>query len=162
MSELQSVFTYNSNKILKTNLMCFFEFVRMLMKSLHLAKGNICMLTRKALSKEIMQKTRLRKRFFKKPYAINKKSYDKQRNLCVSLLWKKDNILQILILSWWRPLSYRNQPIDLFCKSMDWFLYDNSLCHERVKENRISDNKKIWRTIKLFFLINLGIQKESL
>ena len=38
-----------------------------------------------------------------------------------------------LTLSWWRPLSYRNQSIDLFCKSMDWFLYDNGLRHERVK-----------------------------
>ena len=26
-----------------------------------------------------------------------------------------------------RPLSYRNQPIDLLRKSMDWFLYDNGL-----------------------------------
>ena len=26
-----------------------------------------------------------------------------------------------------RPLSYRNQSIDLLCKSMDWFLYDNGL-----------------------------------
>ena len=32
-----------------------------------------------------------------------------------------------------RPLSYRNQSIDLLCKSLDWFLYDNGLCHERVK-----------------------------
>ena len=30
-------------------------------------------------------------------------------------------------LSRWRPLSYRNQS-----KSMDWFLYDNGLRHERV------------------------------
>ena len=30
------------------------------------------------------------------------------------------------------PLSYRNQSIDLLCKSMDWFLYDNDLRHERV------------------------------
>ena len=37
-----------------------------------------------------------------------------------------------LILSWWRPLSYRNQSTDLGSKSMDWFLYDNGLCHERV------------------------------
>ena len=37
-----------------------------------------------------------------------------------------------LTLSWRRPLSYRNQPIDLLCKSMNWFLYDNGLCHERV------------------------------
>ena len=37
-----------------------------------------------------------------------------------------------LTLSWRRPLSYRNQSIDLLCKSMDWFLYDNGLHHERV------------------------------
>ena len=33
------------------------------------------------------------------------------------------------------PLSYRNQSIDLLCKSVDWFLYDNGLRHERVKRN---------------------------
>ena len=37
-----------------------------------------------------------------------------------------------LTLSWRRPLSYRNQSIDLLHKSMDWFLYDNGLRHERV------------------------------
>ena len=35
--------------------------------------------------------------------------------------------------SWRRPLSYRNQSIDLQSKSMDWVLYDNDLRHERVK-----------------------------
>ena len=38
-----------------------------------------------------------------------------------------------LTLSWRRPLSYRNQPINLQSKSMDWFLYDIGLRHERVK-----------------------------
>ena len=38
-----------------------------------------------------------------------------------------------LTLSWRRPLSYRNQSTDLQSKSMDWFLYDNGLRHERVK-----------------------------
>ena len=38
-----------------------------------------------------------------------------------------------LTFSWWTPLSYRNQSIDLPSKSMDWFLYDNSFHHERVK-----------------------------
>ena len=41
-----------------------------------------------------------------------------------------ENVL--LTLSWRRPLSYRNQIIDLLGKSMDWFLYDNGLRHERV------------------------------
>ena len=38
-------------------------------------------------------------------------------------------------LSWRRPLSYRNQSIDL----LSWFLYDNGLRHERVK----SENKRM-------------------
>ena len=38
-----------------------------------------------------------------------------------------------LTFSWQRPSSYRNQSIDLRSKSMDWFLYDNGLRHERVK-----------------------------
>ena len=39
----------------------------------------------------------------------------------------------LLTLSWLRSLSYRNQSTDLLCKSMDWFLYDTDLGHERVK-----------------------------
>ena len=39
----------------------------------------------------------------------------------------------VLTLSRRKPKSYRNQSIDLLCKSMDWFLYDNGLRHERVK-----------------------------
>ena len=42
-------------------------------------------------------------------------------------------------LSWRRPLSYRNQFIDFQSKSMDWFLYDRDLRHEKVK--RSFDNK---------------------
>ena len=39
-----------------------------------------------------------------------------------------------LTLSRRRPLSYRNQSIDLLCKSMDWFLYDNGLRLESVNQ----------------------------
>ena len=35
--------------------------------------------------------------------------------------------------SWRKSLSYRNQFIDLQSKSIDWFLYDKYLRHERVK-----------------------------
>ena len=41
-------------------------------------------------------------------------------------------------LSLWRSLSYRNQSIDLQVKSMDWFLYDREIRHERVKLLTIS------------------------
>ena len=47
--------------------------------------------------------------------------------------WSTCKLQQYLTLSWRRPLSYRNQSIDLLCKSMDWFLYDNGLRYERVK-----------------------------
>ena len=43
----------------------------------------------------------------------------------------------ILTLSWRGSLSYRNQSIDLQSKSMGWFLYDNGLRHERVKDGII-------------------------
>ena len=56
--------------------------------------------------------------------------------------WRKQNLHTnewvnkwINALSWRRPLSYRNQSIDFQSKSMDWFLYDNSLRHERVKKS---------------------------
>ena len=42
-----------------------------------------------------------------------------------------------LTLSWRRPLSYRNQSIDLRSKTLDWVLYDNGLRHERVKTVRV-------------------------
>ena len=43
--------------------------------------------------------------------------------------------LNRLTLSWRRALSYRNQSIDLQSKSIDWFLYNNGLCHERVNRH---------------------------
>ena len=41
---------------------------------------------------------------------------------------------EYLTLSRRRPLSYRNQSLNLRSKSMDWFLYDNGLRLERVKK----------------------------
>ena len=40
----------------------------------------------------------------------------------------------ILTLSWRRFLSYKNQAIDLLSKSMDLFLYDRDVCHEKIKQ----------------------------
>ena len=48
-----------------------------------------------------------------------------------SRFWDICRIME-LILSWRRPLSYRNQSFDLRSKSMDWFLYDKGLRHERA------------------------------
>ena len=43
-----------------------------------------------------------------------------------------DIVKLYLTLSRRRPLSYRNQALDLLRKSMDWFLYDNGRRLERV------------------------------
>ena len=63
------------------------------------------------------------------------------------------NFIIVLTLSWRRPLSYRNQFIDLLCKSMDWmdwFLYDNGHRHERVNAKF---RKFRWRIVILIWLI---------
>ena len=52
----------------------------------------------------------------------------------LSLWYYYSRISWILTLSWRGLLSYRNQSINLRCKSMDWFLYDNGLRYERVKQ----------------------------
>ena len=62
-------------------------------------------------------------------------------------------MLVYLTLSWRRPLSYRNQSIDLLRKSMDWFLYDNGLRHERVKTAKVGKpelkDSAIFKTIQI-------------
>ena len=52
---------------------------------------------------------------------------------------KKSRCCKLLTVSRRRPLSYRNQSIDLLCKSMYWFLYDNVLHLERVKRVHCQD-----------------------
>ena len=53
-------------------------------------------------------------------------------------------MLCFLNLSWRRPLSYRNESIDLRSKLMDWFLYDKGLHHERVNGRQFSTKKCAW------------------
>ena len=48
-----------------------------------------------ALSKAIMQRTKLRNKFLKDPSAADKFSYSKQRNWCVSLLRKEKNFANL-------------------------------------------------------------------
>ena len=59
-------------------------------------------------------------------YAVTESVNTQQDNISYD-----ENVLH-LTLSWRRPLSYRNQSIDLGSKSMDWFLYDNGLRHVKV------------------------------
>ena len=45
--------------------------------------------------------------------------------------------LKCINLSWRRSVSYKNQSIDLQSKSINWFLYDMNLYHERVKRTLV-------------------------
>ena len=45
-----------------------------------------------------------------------------------------------LTLSWRRYLSYRNQSINLYSKSVDWFLYDRDF---RSRKSEFIDKKKL-------------------
>ena len=65
-------------------------------------------------------------------------------------------LLNILTISWRRPISCRNQSIDLLRKSMDWILYDIGLRHERVNRITKSNDTKyfiFWN--RLFEVLNI-------
>ena len=63
-----------------------------------------------------------------------------------------------LTLSWRRPILYRNQSIDLRSKSMDWFLYDIGLRHERVKWRHpdVSRETVIWRCSSKYVFLKIS------
>ena len=51
----------------------------------------------------------------------------------VASIWspKLVQMAEFVTFSWRRSLSYRNQFMDLLCKSIGWFLYDRGLRHEK-------------------------------
>ena len=61
-----------------------------------------------------------------------------------ALMLVKESNRTLLTLSWRRPLSYRNQFIDLLRKLIDWFVYDNGHRHERVNYFLKSSIFDVW------------------
>ena len=57
-----------------------------------------------------------------------------------------------LTLSWQRSLSYRKQSTDLQSKSMDWFLHDRELHHERVKVIVVISH--YWKIIQIKWMVH--------
>ena len=72
---------------------------------------------------------------------------DLQRLSLIFFLWQR---FVLLTLSGRRSLLHRNQSIDLQNKSMDWFLYDRDLCHERVNFSNVILNKITYSSNVLF------------
>ena len=87
-------------------------------------------------------------------FALVFRPHDLWQEICIDRLGTTTQIFIVsdyLTLSWRRPLSNRNQSIDLPSKSMDRFLYDIGLHHERVnidvREVRsfFKKNKSMWQ-----------------
>ena len=62
--------------------------------------------------------------------------------------------MQIVIIE--KIYIYRNQSIDLLGKSMDWFLYDNGLRHERVNRTHLPFFQSMYVKIYTIFFLSLG------
>ena len=45
----------------------------------------------------------------------------------IVLVYSNATVLPCTVLSWRKPLLRRNQSIDFFWKSVDWFLFDRDL-----------------------------------
>ena len=71
---------------------------------------------------------------------LNLIKHESQLNTSVNHFLTLTLLSLTLTLSWRRPLPYRNQSTDLLRKSMDWFLLDNGLRHERVKKKKKEKN----------------------
>ena len=77
-------------------------------------------------------------------------------------------VTRFLTLSWQRSLSNRNQSIDLLCKSVEWFLCDSDLRHERANEklrgNFINYARKFlvywWQNSLSYVFLRTGILKK--
>ena len=122
------------------------------MWSLHKSKTSDCT--------GLCRKVYCQRQFFKR---IN---WSNLCNICLPL--RRGNLVSVVIFMWWigyssvlnltlswrRPLSYRNQSIDLLRKSMDWFLHDNGPRHERVKTGTTASRFKWPKVKKLFTLRN--------
>ena len=80
--------------------------------------------------------------FFFKFFNFNSEAVNKYKSILnikkednlgfLSLIFFEHSFTLPLVLSWRRSLSYRNQSINLQCKSMDWFLYHIGLRPKRV------------------------------
>ena len=84
---------------------------------------------------------------FIKAFALKIFLTDCKNHVSISTLSIKIILSNSLALSWRRPYSCRNQSTDSLRNSMDWFLYDDSLRHERVK----SLNQVVISHLYIFF-----------
>ena len=112
-------------------------------------RGNNKPFIDKALSKAIMQRTKLRNKFLKDPSAVNKFSYNKQRNWCVSLLRKEKE-------KYFANLNEKDI-IDnkKFLQTIKRFLSEKTKSREKItlieNENLVSDDTEVASCLNNYF-----------
>ena len=103
----------------------------------------------KAISKAVMDRTRLRNTFLKNRTAENKLAYNRQRNYCVSLTRKSKR-------DYCNNLDNRNVTDNkLFWKTIKPFFSDKGPLREKItlieNDEIIGNNKEIFEVSKKFF-----------
>ena len=103
----------------------------------------------KALSKSIMERTRLRNAFLKNPTVANKLAYTKQRNFCVSLLRKVKR-------EYFANLNEKNITDNRkFWQTVKPFLSEKNKSREKItlvkNEEVISDDVEVANTLNNYF-----------
>ena len=115
----------------------------------------------KAMSKYIMERTRLRNNFLKNPTVANKLAYTKQRNFYVSLLRKVKR-------EYFINLNEKNITDNRkFWQTVKPFLYEKNKSRENItlvkNEDVISDDAEVANTLNNYFpniVKNLKIPKK--
>ena len=103
----------------------------------------------KAISKAVMDRTRLRNKFLKNRTAENKLAYNRQRNYCVSLTRKSKR-------DYCNNLDNRDVTDNkLFWKTIKPFFSDKGPMREKItlieNDEIIGNNKEIFEVFKKFF-----------
>ena len=75
---------------------------------------------------------------------------------CFFRIFVSTAVIIYLTLSRRRLLSYRNQSIDLWRKSMDWFLYNNGLRLNFLRRKLVTNYEWAQSGLSLKTILNLG------
>ena len=111
--------------------------------------GNNKQFMNKALSKAIMQRTKLRNKFLEDPSAANGSSYNKQRNCCVSLIQKEKK-------KYFANLNKKDfLDKKFFLQTIKPFLSEKTKLREKIalieNVNLVSDDAEVVNCLSNFF-----------
>ena len=125
-------------------------------------RGNQAPFWNRELSKEVMKRTRLRKKFLKYKTIEYQEEYNKQRNYCVSLLRKTKR-------SYYENLNERNvTDTENFWKTVKPYISNKNISNSKItlveNDTILTKDKKVAKELNDFFstiVMNLGISRPN-